>query len=401
MNDSDIRLLPRLERLREAAKTDLIALQTTILSDGRRLQLYNAGLKGGCVRFGLFGRDLLITALLLQEEKMMAEAIRFVGATLGHHFDARTGEEPGRGIHEYTDVSMRGRLTRYNAAEVSLLLLITVADYWRLSADVSLLYEEKSHFIAAIDYIRRHFRDGLFIEDPHCCGADGYALRATYWKDSRLPGREDPVYPVSYALVQAQAIAALRAAVILASPLAILDQQDNLHALAEIAVSRLFTDLWDEKTDYPLIARDRKGDIRGFSSDALHMLAYLHPEDVPQKKLACIIAGSEQLETPYGFRTYAPGQPDYSPRDYHLGAIWPFEQALIARGSVIHGLPKILEVAMRTVDALEQVGFTELYYFQQDTGLMSGGTQEAEGCDVQLWSLATPAALMRLLNNGP
>lgn len=399
MNDTHIHLLPRLEHLQEAAKTDLISLQTTITSDGQLLQLYNAGLKGGHVRFGLFGRDLLITALLLQEQKMMAEAIRFVGATLGHRFDARTGEEPGRGIHEYSDVNMRGQLTRYNASEVSLLLLIAAADYWQLSADASLLHEERSHLIAAIEYTRRHLRDGLFIEDPHYCRADGYALRATYWKDSRLPGREDPIYPVSYTLVQAQAIAALRAAAILASPLSILDQQDDLRALAETAVSHLFTDLWDEKTDYPLIARDQKGRIRGFSSDALHMLAYLHPEDVPQRKLARISAGSEHLETQYGFRTYGPGQPDYSPRDYHLGGIWPFEQAFIARGSIVHDLSKGLTVALRTIDALEQLGFVELYYFEQEKGLMSGGTQEAEGCDVQLWSLATPAALLRLLTS--
>lgn len=393
------RLMRRLERLQETANTHLVSLQTTITSDGRLLQLYNAGLKGGHVRFGLFGRDLLITALLLQERMLMSEAIRFVGATLGQRFDARTGEEPGRGIHEYAEVKMRGRLTHYNAAEVSLLLLITAAEYWRLSADTSLLREEKTHFAAAIEYTRRHLKDGLFIEDPRYCGADGYALRATYWKDSHLPGREDPMYPVSYMLVQAQAVAALRAAAMLASPLSIPEQEDELRALAETAVSRLFTDLWDKKTDYPLIARDRKGSIRGFSSDALHMLAYLRPEDVPPRKLARISAGSEVLETPYGFRTYAPGQPDYSPRNYHLGAIWPFEQALIARGSLRHNLSKPFAVALRTIDALEKLGFVELYYFDRQSGLTSGGSQEAEGCDVQLWSLATPAALLRLLTD--
>ncbi len=401
MNNRSTSLPLRLERLQEAARTQFVSLQTAITIDGRTLRLHNAGIKGGRVRFGLFGRDLLITAMMLQDTEAMAAAIRFVCRTLGRRFDPRTGEEPGRGMHEYTDVNMRGRLTRYNAAEVSLLLLITAADYWRLSADESLLREERPHLIAAINYARRHLEDGLFIEDPRNCGADGYALRATYWKDSRLPDREDPAYPICYTLVQAQAIAALRAAAILASPLSILDQQEDLCALAETAVSHLFTDLWDEKIDYPLIARDRKGGIPGISSDALHMLAYLHPEDVPQRQLALIYAGSEQLETQYGFRTYGLGQPDCSPRDYHLGAIWPFEQAFIAYGSIVHSLPKALTVALRTINALEQLGFVELYYFQQDTGLMSGGTQEAEGCDVQLWSLATPAALMRLLNNGP
>jgi hypothetical protein len=58
-------------------------------------------------------------------------------------------------------------------------------------------------------------------------------------------------------------------------------------------------------------------------------------------------------------------------------------------------------VALRTVDGLERLGFVELYYFEEEIGIASGGTAEAEGCDVQLWSLATPAMLLRLLTNGP
>ena len=99
------------------------------------------------------------------------------------------------------------------------------------------------------------------------------------------------------------------------------------------------------------------------------MLVYLRPEDVPRRKLSRISAGSKHLETQYGFRTYGPGQPDYSPHDYHLGAIWPFEQVLIARGSMIHDISKSLTVALRTVNALEQLGFVELYYFEQEKGL--------------------------------
>jgi glycogen debranching enzyme len=338
---------------------------------------------------------------MLQEPELMNQAIHFVCVTLGKKFDRATGEEPGRGIHEFTDVEMRGRLTRYNAMEVSLLLLIVAAEYWQSTLDESLIRKEGEALIAAGEYLRAHLRNGLFIEDPQRCGAERYALRATYWKDSTLPGRMDPDYPVAYTLVQAQAVAALRAAAKLAEPLGISDQAEELHDMAENAVEHLLADLWDNAVNYPLIGRDGGGRIAGISSDALHMLAYLRKGDIPPEKLAGIADGARQLATPYGYRTYAPGQMSYSPAAYHLGAIWPFEQVFIAQGAIVQDLSEILEVALRTIDALERLGFAELYYWEEERGLVGAEAQAAEGCDLQLWSAAVPGAFLRLLTDEP
>ncbi|HBR09680.1 TPA: hypothetical protein DD712_00235 [Candidatus Acetothermia bacterium] len=383
-----------LEKLYRQSKDGFSALATELRTDKRVFHLYNAGVKSGRIRFGLFGRDLLIVALMLQKPVFMKEAIRFVCATLGQVYDPETGEEPGRGLHEFTDVEMKGRSTRYNAAEVSLLLLIVAADYQAKTGEVSLIVQERDALTAAINYLYAHLEDGLFVENPGRCGADRYALRVTYWKDSKLPrrDRDEPAYPVVYTLVQAQAVAALRAAAFLALPLGMITWSQKLRMAADRAVRHLFTTLWDKANDYPLIAVDGDGEVCGISSDGLHMLAYLEQEDLPPEKLAAITAKTHRLLTPYGYRTYAPVQPGYAPDSYHLGAIWPYEQFFILQGALIHGQHEVAAGSVRIISALERIGFAELIYWD-------GSKLTASGCNPQLWSLAYPQAVDRLFSD--
>lgn len=395
--DKDLR--QRLKRLAIDATAARAKLEVVVRVGDRDLTLCRAGLRGGQVRFGLFGRDLLITALLVREPGFSRDALRFVGATLGTRRDARTGEEPGRGLHEFDDVEMRGLSTRYSASEVSLLFLMTAAEYMLSTGNVGPIREIAEGLTDAVEYLVRHCDDGLFLEDPAGCGAARYALRATYWKDSHLPDRDDPAYPVAYMLVQAQAVAAFRAAARLVEHLpGVSASRSALTSTANRAAERLFSDLWDPVLDYPVIALDRDGPIRGVSSDALHMLAYVEADDIPKERLAAIERGAAALATPFGYRTYAREQVDYDPHAYHLGAIWPFEQAMIARGAACHGLSVVRDVALRVVDALEALGFDELFYWDHETGLEGATAVAGQGCDLQLWSLAVPVALLSVLD---
>lgn len=389
--------LEALDRLCAESQQQMTKLQMTITINDTTLKLYNAGMKDGKIRFGLFARDLLTTALMLQDADFLKETIKFALLTLGKSYDPLTGEEPGRAIHEFTEVEQRGLKTRYNAAETSQLLLIASAEYLKISEDVPFLKGQEEGLKAAVSYVLSHIRAGLFWEDPHICGASRYALRATYWKDSHLPSRVDPDYPVAYTLVQAQTVAALRSTAELAEVVTVGFRPVRLEDLAKMMVESLFTRLWDDSLDYPLIAEDQKGPILGISSDGLHMLAYLRKEDISQAKLEKIYRAAQALETPYGYRTYAPEQPDYSPDSYHLGSIWPFEQFFIARGALIHGQEGLLKVALRAVKALEELGFPELFYWDERGGLEGPGEVPGEGCDLQLWSAAWPQGMHRLL----
>ena len=392
----------RLERLAAAARAERRRLEVRTRIEGRELTLYRAGSREGRDWFGLFGRDLLIAALLdAVDRSFVRDALRFVSGTLGVRFDPRTGEEPGRGLHEFDDVEMRGSSTRYNACDVSPLFLVTAARYAAATDDTAFLAEISDGLGAAADYVLRHVEGGLFREDPAICGASRYALRATYWKDSHLPGREDPAYPVTYTLVQAQAVAALRAAAEISEllPEGTIPKPPLIDRAGR-AARRLLEDLWDPALDYPVVAVDRRGAMVARSSDALHMLFYLEPDDLDEDRLAAIARGAEVLATPFGYRTYARGQDDYDPHAYHLGAIWPFEQAIIAVGAASHGLTSVRDVALRVIDGLERLGFHELFYWDDGSELEGGTAVEGQGCDLQLWSLAVPEALLSLVGSG-
>ncbi len=382
----------RLAELAYAARAGRNALRCRIEWQGVGYPTYTAGQRRGKIRFGPFGRDLLVSALLLGEPEFSRDALRFVAAAMGRRTDASSGEEPGRGIDELRDVVLRGRSTRCNALEVSPLFVIVADLYAEMVRDEATLLEIQGALRAAFNFVTRHMmRNGLFVEDAALCGGTRYALRSMYWKDSFLPVRDDPVYPVSYTLAHVQGIAALRSACSLSWRLG--ESWDlGIDALTTEAIEKLASQLWDPDAGRPWIAVDQRGPTGGASLDALHMLVFLSAGDLPASCVKRIEQQAEDRATPYGFRTYAPGQLHYDNYTYHYSSVWPFEQ-VIAQGADRHGLRLLLEVSFRIVDALEEVGFVELSCWNAQLGLEGPGAGADPGYDLELWTTCVPSAL--------
>lgn len=361
------------------------------LPSGEKLPLYLAGLKGGQLHFGWFARDLLTSALMLDNPVWLRATAIFALETLGKKRDAHTGEVPGRVIHEFNRVIIRGQDTRYNAGDTTALLFVVLGRALR-QGGMPFLAAYRPQLALAAGYLCSCIRDGLYWEDPRRSGAECYALESTYWKDSWVPQRKDadPDYPVVYTLVQAQAVAALHAAARLAAAGWLTQDELDFEALAQALSRSLWTNLWNEQIRFPLIALDRSGPIPGIASDGLHLLAYLESSEVPPDKLAALAAGAASLATNYGYRTYAPGQPDYDPESYHWGSIWPFDNFFIALGAKKHKLARIFKVASSIANGLAQMGFTELWYDHNSHPIPVGS-------DLQLWSVLAPQALLRLI----
>ncbi|MBC7221204.1 hypothetical protein H5T55_07050 [Candidatus Bipolaricaulota bacterium] len=389
----------RWTRLREEGRKAVARLRAEITLDGQRFALAYAGRRGDRVRFGIFPRDLLTAGLIADDDVLIRETARFCAATIGRRKDPSTGEEPGRVLHEYPPYRRDGLSTQYNACETSQLFLIGAARMLHGGSGME-PGEIRPALQEAGAYTLRHIADDLFWEDPRHAGAERYLLRATYWKDSFLPGRRELRFPVAYTLVQAQTVAALRALATLTVALDLGFDPAALEEQARATAAAMWRELWDEETGYPALARDGGDLVRGVSSDGLHLLAYLQPGDIPPEKLDQIRRRASELATPYGFRTYAPGQRDYSPTGYHHGSIWPFEQALVAQGSLVHGLSEAFQIAGRVGDALAELGFVELLYWDEQGGLRGPGEVPGEGCDLQLWSAVVPDAFHRLEMGG-
>lgn len=377
-----------LQKTLEAGSEVIEELREKHRIDGQDLTLYNAGLQDGETRFGLFARDLFLSAFMLGDSGFLSDVVKFACLTQGEKRDPRTGEELGKVIHEYEHVTLRGRETRYNASDTTQFTLIGLAKLLD-NGNRWFVTECSDSIRGALSYLFNHIEEGIFWEDPSHCGAERYALRSTYWKDDRLPGREHPHYPVAYSLVQAQTVAALREGAKLAGVIKCGYSQDQLLDMADKLVVSFLSTLWTKENDFPAIAKDDQGLIPGISSDGIHALAYLEPEDLPKRKLESIMENAESLLTPYGFRTYGPNQPDYSPHSYHLGSVWPFEQYFIARAGRKFDRNWLIDIAGKSLEALDGYGFYELFGWEE-------GKLRPLGCDRQLWSACLPAGLNRI-----
>lgn len=319
-----------------------------------------------------FTRDSIISALLLRDAEMLANQLSFCAAQQGRSPNQYNGEEPGKIFHEYPGVEINGLSTEFNACDTTALYVIGHEVYQQLSGDTGLASKQRENIDGAVAYILSHLKDGLFIEDPRYAGADDFALKVTYWKDSELPGRKEgkPKYPVCYTLAHVQNMRALRSAARLLS-------SKRLETIAK-TMSEALQRLYDRERGAYYIGIDAEGPIRGVSSDSLHALFYLDQDDLPKEVREGIVASSETLETPVGYRTLSAQLAEEMNDQYHGLTVWPFEQALIHIGARKFGLKRVEEVSERVTKYLD----TDPELFVIGDGITKAG------CDPQLWTIA-------------
>jgi glycogen debranching enzyme len=201
-------------------------------------------------------------------------------------------------------------------------------------------------------------------------GADRFALKVTYWKDSELnvPGRDrEPSYPVAYALVHFQVKSALQAA-------ARMTRSRELRDQARAMTQRGFATFW--RDDHFAVAVEATGAvIDAPSSDSLHALLFLRPDEVSAEDADRVVGYSRQLETRVGYRPALAQRSGVD--DYHTRWVWVHEQALLHAAARRHGLERAEEVTSRIIPTLDQ-SFPEL--IDPDTGQLGGNP-------TQLWSV--------------
>lgn len=357
-------------------------------------------------------RDTFYTALILDDVSLLWNGTRYAAATQGRKSNPLNGEEPGKMMHEDACLDPDAQSNRYNACDTTALYLIALERATLLTGDWSPVRAALSPMREAIiRYLLPHVSStGLFEDGPAFQGGDRpLGLSVTYWKDSRVPGRAGddrggiPVYPVTYSLAHVQTLAGLRSGARLLRALG----QDSLARTVEETVRTMLvalTDqLWDEKESTFLIGIDALGPLRGISSDALHLLAFLQPGDFPPGMIARLVSSTRVLETPLGYRTLDPALAYSSPRlsPYHSRTVWPFEQAVIHHGASVHAstargddaaaLGRVQQVARRVIARLEMDAGTAPEAYLLEGPFISGLADPAihpHGCSWQLWTAA-------------
>ena len=368
--------------------------------------LYHAGLPGFPKHFF---RDVVISAFLFSDMKMLRDKLKFAAKLQGKKIDPVTGEQPGIIFHEYdlgllNGVELAGRegkTTFYNGCDTTALFLLGHELYLTQSQDYSLLTAQKESIKLAVEYILRHLDDNyLFVEDPKFAGATAFALKVTYWKDSELKSRPngEPVYPVIYPLAHIQNMAALRAAG------RILNSKKLLKTA--IKMKKAIKLLINGKKDSLYVAIDKMGPIEGVSSDSLHALFYLEPKDIGGVTLRKMLEAAVVLETAFGYRTLSPTESHEVADSYHSTTIWTHEQAIIHKGATKHwrwasanNFPKLALLLSRIREVSSRV---DMYLranpdSNPELFVIEGNKIVAGGCDPQLWAIAARSYFSRVL----
>jgi len=316
-----------------------------------------------------FSRDSLTYALLAEDVRALRAQIEFSARHQGRRRDPETGEEPGKIHHELPGVQMRGLWTTYNACDTTALFVIGLG-YLADHGDPGVARRYRSHLDRALEYLHEHIDDDVFYEDTRQSGAERFALKVTYWKDSELNvggAKREPTYPVAYALPHFQCKAALQAA-------ARLTRSRELRARADAMRRRGFEMFW--RGDHLAVAILGDGTVVDPpSSDSLHALLFLLREEISADDAEAVVEYCEQLATPFG---YLPGLAEAAGGDeYHTRWVWVHEQALLHAAARRHGLERAEQIAERITPSLTQ-GFPEL---------IDPVNGDPGGNPTQLWSI--------------
>jgi len=362
----------------------------------------------------LFGRDSALTAMmsLALRPQMARDILRCLTRFQGKVTDPTREEEPGKIIHEVrqcetanTGEVVFGRY--YGSVDSTPLFVLLAAEYYRWTADLELMKELRRSIDAGLTWIER-FGD---------LDGDSYleyikkaprGLDNQGWKDSRdgIVDEDGNLLKPPIALVEVQGY-------VYAAKQGIADVYEDLgdtaraQQLREEAASlrrRINTDFWTPEGYYTLALDADKRPARVLSSNAGQLLWSGAPTQARARRQIDRLVRNDMFSG-WGIRTLSSSARRYNPMSYHLGTIWPHDNALIMAGFKRYGAETELnEIATAICDA----AFAFPYFRLPE--LFSGSPRSAHhapvpypiACRPQAWAAAAlPSLLTSILGLAP
>lgn len=411
--DGWIRAAPRLvcswkplEATYQRSLVDLAALrfQPALVTDGA---VPAAGLPWF---MALFGRDSILTSYqaLPFVPEMARCTLRVLGLRQGTRVDPFRDEEPGKILHEsrggeLTAFEERPHSPYFGSADATPLWLILLDEYERWTGDVQLVRDFEDEARAALAWIDRYGdRDGDgYIEYERALPS---GLVNQCWKDSDhsiLFADGTPASsPRATCELQGYAYDAKRRTARLAQKIwgdeAL---ATRLRREAAELKQRFNRDFWIESRGCFALALDgSKRKVDALTSNIGHLL---WSGIVEHDKLDAIAHHlmSDALYSGWGVRTMATSEAGYNPVGYHVGTVWPHDNAFIALGLAAHGYrTEAARIALGILQAAEVFHhrLPEAFagYPRGQTGFP---VEYPTACSPQAWATGTPLLLLRVL----
>jgi len=399
-----------------AADHRLGRLLARSLDDLRALRLTEAGAPPGHTFIGagvpwyltLFGRDSLWTArMMLPLGTELAEGtLRTLARRQGVKVDKRTGEAPGKIMHELRrglfvvgDSELPGAY--YGTIDATLLWINLLHDAWRWGMPEDRVAGLLPALEAALGWLAEYADpdgDG-FIE---YIDEDGRGLANQGWKDSgdamRFHDGSQAEPPIALAEVQGYAFEAAR------NGAALLDAfgrpgavrwRDYAVAMAERFRERFWVDGPHGRP--PALALDAaKRPVDSLTSNIGHLLGTGMLSAAETEAVATLLV-SPGMAGGYGLRTMSAGDQAFNPLSYHCGSIWTHDTAIVADALARAGRGRESALLARSLlDAAEMFDYRlpELYG-GDDRGSAPRPVPYPAACRPQAWSAAAAVCLVR------
>jgi glycogen debranching enzyme len=294
----------------------------------------------------LFGRDAVLTAYqsLAFRPALAAEALAVLAARQATEIDDSRDMQPGKILHELRTGEMAR--TRelphrpyYGSVDATPLWLILLGATFDWTGDRSLVERFWPNALAALRWI-----------DEYGTGPDGFVTyeRRTAqglvnqgWKDSSDSIRDSEgrtvEAPIALAEVQGYVFDAKRRM----ARLARLRGEDELAARLEGEAAalreRFEAAFWLPRERYYAMAIGRDGHVADAISSNPGQC--LWSELISPERAVDVVARlrGQDLDSGWGVRTFASGQPGYNPLGYHTGSVWPHDTGLIVAGLKKYG----------------------------------------------------------------
>jgi glycogen debranching enzyme len=328
------------ERAVDRSLRDLRALRMTI--DEHRF--FAAGVPWFTT---LFGRDSIICALqtLAYRPEIAAETLRLLARFQGKSTDSWRDEEPGKILHELRvgELARMGAIPHtpyYGTVDATPLFLVLLGEYVRWKGELSLFEELRGPVEAALRWIDEfgdHDRDGYL--DYQAKG--GEQLINQGWKDSGgaivdSSGRRAEA-PIALCEVQGYAYRAKEEMAELFERAGDAKRAGKLRRDAAALRERFNRDFWLEEKGFYALALERGG--RRVDAITSNVGQALWTGIIDDQRVPTVVDRlmADDMYSGWGIRTLSSGEGAYNPVGYHLGTVWPHDNALIAAGLRRHG----------------------------------------------------------------
>jgi glycogen debranching enzyme len=359
----------------------------------------------------IFGRDTIVSSLqaLPYVPELAAASLRILAFYQGTRTDDWRDEEPGKIMMElrYGETAAfedRPHSPYFGTADSTLLFLILLDEYERWSGDADLVRDLEPEARAAIGWIDNHAHlkgDGYVWyrtnNPPHGLQNQGWKTspEAICFRDGRLGTLPRATCELQGYAYDAKLRTARLARLVWNDP----GFAERLERQAAELKERFNRDFWIDQLGYYALALDGEGNqVDALASNMGHLL---WSGIIDQSRAAAVVEHllGPRLFSGWGVRCLAEGQARYNPVGYHVGTVWPFDNAFIAWGMRRYGFKtEAARIAQAVLEAAQYFqGRLPESFGGYDRDLTKYPVEYPTACSPHAWSTGTPLLLLRTL----